>query len=207
MNISFLIATIPSRIYSSYPRLAVKLLRQIDSLGAKDIEVLSFFDNKKRTVGAKRNDLLCMARGRYVAFLDDDDDISPDYVSTIYQTLRKSSNVDVVVFNISRPRKNNPDFLGVYDISTIRQYKRGAMFISFPTHNHVWKAKLAKQIRFPEINFGEDRIWAKKMSLAATSQAKIDKILYYYLFDFGVSETRGRKVPNVPMKNGFITML
>lgn len=197
-SLSFLIPTIPSRIYDTYPKMIVKLLTQIESLGAKNIEILSFFDNKKRTVGAKRNGLLQMAKGDYIAFLDDDDDISSDYVSTIYHTILLHPGVDVVVFNISRPRKRQTDILGKFDIAITGQGKKGALFTSFPTHNHVWRANLAKQFDFPELNYAEDKIWSKKISSVATSQAKIDKTLYYYLFDWGVSETRGRKVPNVP---------
>ena len=43
----------------------------------------TFFDNKKRTIGKKRDEMLKLAQGKYVTFVDDDDRISDDYVDEI----------------------------------------------------------------------------------------------------------------------------
>tara|TARA_B110000208_G_scaffold176584_1_gene223083 strand:- start:731 stop:910 length:180 start_codon:yes stop_codon:yes gene_type:complete len=46
-----------------------ELLRQTQNY--KDIEIISIFDNKKRSIGRKRDDALKMAQGKYVTFIDD----------------------------------------------------------------------------------------------------------------------------------------
>jgi glycosyltransferase involved in cell wall biosynthesis len=54
-------------------------------IGEFPVEHLILMDNKRRTVGEKRDALLRAAKGNYVAFVDDDDFISPDYVSLILE--------------------------------------------------------------------------------------------------------------------------
>ena len=48
------------------------------------------FDNKKRSVGEKRQDLLNLAKGQYLVFIDDDDRISDDYISSIIQAMNEN---------------------------------------------------------------------------------------------------------------------
>ncbi len=55
-------------------------------------------DNKKRTLGYKRNEMLYLAKGEYVVFIDDDDEISSDYVTTLLEATR--SNADVLCYNV-----------------------------------------------------------------------------------------------------------
>ena len=56
----------------------------------EDIEVIVLYDNKKRTIGQKRNALLDLAQGNHLVFLDDDDRISDDYILSIMEILDKS---------------------------------------------------------------------------------------------------------------------
>jgi hypothetical protein len=60
----------------------------------KDIEILLFLDNKKRTVGGKRDALVQMSRGKYFMFVDDDDDLVS--IDEIYQATFQ--DVDVITF-------------------------------------------------------------------------------------------------------------
>lgn len=196
--ISFLIASIPERICISYPKLLLKLLSQIEEAEA-NVEVLGLFDNQKRTVGQKRNDLLGISQGEYVAFLDDDDDISNDYVQQINDAIvYNPSHPDVVIFNIENPVRKGHKIIGKYDIrirkeTSYPQAVKTGSYKSYPRHTHVWKRRLAIEHKFPKKNFGEDTVWARNISAEAKTQHKIDKVLYYYLFNYQTSATRGRK--------------
>ena len=56
------------------PDTPAKLADRVASLaGAEQVEHLVLFDDKKRTIGAKRQALLQISRGDYIAFVDDDD--------------------------------------------------------------------------------------------------------------------------------------
>jgi len=76
MKLSILIPSIPSR-EDRLNRIYAKLL---DQVGERDVEILVFIDNKKRSIGLKRDALVQMSIGDYVAFVDDDDDVSDDYI-------------------------------------------------------------------------------------------------------------------------------
>ena len=54
------------------------------------MEIIGLFDNKKRSVGEKRQDLLNLAKGQYLVFIDDDDRISDDYISSIIQAMNEN---------------------------------------------------------------------------------------------------------------------
>ena len=84
MKLSILICTVPSRVGNFLPAAVTELQRQIDSSGQGQVELIYLGDNKQRTVGRKRNDLLQLAQGEYVAFVDDDDRVAPNYISRIH---------------------------------------------------------------------------------------------------------------------------
>ena len=75
-QLSILTPTIPGR-EKQLLELTEKIQKQIGDL---PVEHLSLCDNRKRSIGAKRQSLVDIAQGKYIAFCDDDDDISDDYV-------------------------------------------------------------------------------------------------------------------------------
>lgn len=91
---SILMAAIPSRYHSAQP-LLFSLLETQAVARMPDIELLFFMDNRRRCVGTKRNDLLRMARGEYVSFVDDDDQVAPDYVQKLHGAIVKSRHRSV----------------------------------------------------------------------------------------------------------------
>ena len=86
-KLSILIPSVPSR-KTQMIELLDSLENQLLSLGrSNDVEILVFYDNKLRTVGAKRNDLLYLAKGEYLAFIDDDDNVSDSYFKLDFHTI------------------------------------------------------------------------------------------------------------------------
>jgi len=66
-------------------RMLIKIMKELLKQTQKynNIELLAFFDNKKRTIGKKRQNMLQLAQGEYVVFIDDDDKIADDYIDEI----------------------------------------------------------------------------------------------------------------------------
>ena len=97
MLFTIMILSIPSRI-DKLKDLMAKLEKQIGS--REDVEILCLVDNKKQTIGKKRQNVLNAATGQYVACLDDDDTIADDYVQTICDAIENSEELpDVIAFN------------------------------------------------------------------------------------------------------------
>jgi len=98
IKFSILILSIPSR-FESLKAAVTHLQEQADATGqGKSVEILVLLDNRSKSISEKRNDLLQMARGKYIAFLDDDDAVSKDYMSAILKAIDEN-DVDCISFN------------------------------------------------------------------------------------------------------------
>src|SRR5574341_337913 len=82
--LSILVPTIPGR--------EKKLASLLASLDAQvkhrsDIELLVLRDNRSMTIGEKRNKMIALARGDYCVFVDDDDDVAADSITSFNRML------------------------------------------------------------------------------------------------------------------------
>lgn len=177
MILSLLICTIPKR-KNLLDRLLFELRSQIVKSG-KEVEIL--IDNKEGTIGGKRQRLLNKSQGEYVAFIDDDDMVSQDYISSILYSLE--SKPDVVGFMgwITTNGKNKTNFKISKDCgykTTARGYER------FNNHLSPVKREIALQIGYKDISFAEDYDYALRLTNSGLVKTErfIAKSLYYYQY-------------------------
>ena len=104
-------------------RLPCKVLDKLLSQRTSDVEILLLFDNRHLTLGAKRNFILDRAKGDYISFIDDDDDISDDYIQTLL-----TASKDVMTFKTAHYINGvfNKDVI----YSTTKGNKTGTIIIS-----------------------------------------------------------------------------
>lgn len=190
--LSILIPTIPGRVGTFFGELLNCLRFQIEYGPHLDVEVLGFYDNKHRTVGEKRNDLLNLARGKYVTFIDDDDAVDPDYLDTIMPFLRSGKDIDVLVFDQHVTVNGGTPKLCRYGVE-LPYAETETLWTGLPAHTMVWKAAIAKTTEFPACNHQEDMAWVRLAAVKVNplQQHRIDKVLYFYNFNAATSETRG----------------
>lgn len=192
VKLSILVPSLPSRFDSHLRTLLDKLNRQTD--GRDDVEVLVLTDNKMRSVGLKRDALVKSARGEFCAFVDDDDNVSDDYVSSIIDCIRANPDADVITFNqVSQVNDGNPytvrfglgnphEEAGTDDSGRWRDIRRP------PYHVCAWRTELARRHDFADASYGEDRHWAMRAARDARASAHIDKVLHYYFYRDSVTE-------------------
>ena len=60
------------------------------------VEILVSVDSGEKSVGAKRNELVKASCGKYLAFIDDDDIVSDDYVDLILKAIQDGPDVVVL---------------------------------------------------------------------------------------------------------------
>jgi len=177
IQLSILTPTIPSR-KEQLSKLSEKIAKQSNDLA---VEHLSFADNRTRTIGAKRQALLDIARGEYIAFVDDDDDIEPDYVSEILLAIKQGP--DVITF------EQNSYYNGAFSKVVFGLNNRDEPFqpngitLRAPWHVCVWKRELIRTCQFGESNYGEDIIWSRQARARIKTSLHIDKTLCTYRHD------------------------
>jgi len=181
--LSILTPAVPSRI-GQVQKLCEHLQKQI---GALPVEHLILIDNKRRSVGEKRDALLRMARGEYVAFVDDDDWVSDDYVAAILKavdgtpdviTFRQLSSINgasgEIVFGLGNPNE---------------AFVAGGSARRNAWHVCAWRRSLAILSSFPPINYGEDWAYASRLcGLPNLKSAHVDRVLHFYVHDARTTE-------------------
>ena len=180
IKLSILVITVPSRIDFFYPRIMKQILSQAQKYS--DVEVIAFFDNKKRTTGAKRQCALNLAQGEFLTFIDDDDRISDHYVDYIMSALSQHPDTDTVVFNCICCVNNGPvKKLCKYGVEfEYGDINDGTEWRGLPAHTMVWRSTLAKSHTFSDMQNGEDYDWVKRAVGGIKKQVRVDEVLYYY---------------------------
>ena len=184
---SILIPSVPIRV-SKMEGLFKILEKQING---RNVEVLSFLDNKKRTIGYKRDALVQIARGKYLSFVDDDDMVSQNYIDEILTACEK--DVDLIMFNQGCTINNGNMFTVRYglDYKNEEAHVVDGKWVDIkrqPFHSCVWKSEIAKTEHFPDASYGEDWHWAKRLIPKVKTSVNIDKILQYYIYNDKTTE-------------------
>jgi hypothetical protein len=173
--LSVLIPTIPGR-----ERKLHELRKRLDPQVARsDVELLVLHDDRVMTIGEKRNKLRSMARGRYVVFVDDDDMVTEDYVTSILSEV--FAGADVINFSV-RVEGHGPPKLCRYGL-TLQHADLKSEYRRKPNHLMAWKREVAMAVPFPDLRHGEDTRWAEEVAKHARSERTISRVLYTYQFD------------------------
>ena len=188
--LSILTPSVPSRIGDGLRNVMNKIEKQIkDNNLEKKVEHLIIIDNKVRTIGRKRDNLVQCAIGQYVAFVDDDDDISDDYVLELVNAIKNNSHVDVITFKQNCFIENYPKAIAKFGLNNENEaYVPNTEFKRKPYHVCAWKTTLAQKYRFPSSNYGEDAGWLSQLWEVAKTEYYIDKVLHSYIHSNGTSE-------------------
>lgn len=189
--LSVLVLSVHTRYRTLALRLQDQLWPQWDALAPPDkraVEVLVLTDAFGLTIGAKRNALTGIARGRYVQFVDDDDRVEPDMMREVLRAT--ATDCDVITFGVSvtldggpaKPCRYDPAF--GHDYNTPDEYRR------IPNHICAVKRVLAQDVGWSDVNYGEDEDYSKRLLPRLHSHHEIEKVLYHYEYESGTSESK-----------------
>jgi len=148
----------------------------------EDIEILYFSDNRENSIGFKRNSLLSDSKGKYVCFVDDDDDLSDNYIKVIYKSLLENKDCSSLNGIITFDGKNPKKF--IHSIEYDNYFEKNDIYYRPPNHLNPIKRDLVSKIKFPDINFGEDADWTMQVakSKILKTEAIINDVYYFYSF-------------------------
>lgn len=181
--LSILICSIQSRA-GMLGALLREIQRQIDEINMQDqVEVRVNLDNKEKSTGKKRQELLELATGKFVVAIDDDDWISEDYISEVLKGCQ--TNCDVIAINgwietNGRDRINWETSIWFDNVTVVANGERKYL----RTVNHICPAKreLALQAGFPDKSNAEDSYYSERLRPLLGREYKIEKQIYFYRF-------------------------
>lgn len=186
MKLSILIPSLESRSESlDNLKAVIKHQMDVNGLTEDDIELIAYPDNGGLSIGYKRNLLLEKASGRYVCFIDDDDDVSVFYLKSIFEGIEKDVDCCSLRGIITWDGGNPQLFEHSIKYDSYKTNNTGLIrYERYPNHLNCIKASIAKQFKFPETNHGEDTDWAGQIFKSGLIKTEhyIDKVIYHYQF-------------------------
>jgi glycosyltransferase involved in cell wall biosynthesis len=156
------------------------------------IEIIVEIDSGEKTVGEKRNFLLEKAKGDYVVFIDDDDEVADSYVTDILDALKQ--NPDCVTFRGQITSEPPEEFrFDIYYPHNIWAKDSNGVHMRCPSSLCPIRSTIAKSVKFKPISCAEDRIWAIELYPLLQSQVYIDKLMYIYHASADTTEAQKEK--------------
>lgn len=164
---------------------------------------LIVFHQKNQGVSEARNFGVRQAQGKYIVFLDPDDELHPEFLETLYKIITETKS-DIVACDY-RKGENFQDWRMMVDIAP---YVSGAPFddfvmqklkISSTVWGKMYRKSLLKGVRFePEISCtGEDLLYLYEVLYKAKKVLHLPLKLYFY-------RTRPNSVMTAPLSEKFV---
>ena len=176
---SVLIPTIPGR-EASLQSLLASLRETLARIAPHlRVEYCIAFDNREKSIGRKRQDLLQGAKGKYMAFIDDDDAITDAYIEDLRDTISGS-------FHVMRLRGQIQQFTFTHSLENTLSgmMASGEVFLRPPNHLNPMLTDVAKLVPFGDAVRGEDLDWtirlAKRGFLEREFRSDPSRIHYIY---------------------------
>ena len=167
-----------------------KLITHLNSMSNSNVEILTEKDNKEMSIGIKRQKLLTRAIGEWVVFIDDDDWVSNNYIEKILDAL--STNPDSIGFKIQCSGTTGVTAACSNKWKDWADKVDGFDYVRTPYHKVPIRRKIALEIGFNDIRFGEDYDFSKRLKEKGLIKTEffINEILYYYRFSYENPKTK-----------------
>lgn len=179
---SILICTLNDR-QSSFEYIYNKLKKQIGGAHLQDkIEIIFERDNYEKSIGCKRNMLLEKSRGKYICFVDDDDDVCDNYITMIYNKLLSNADCVSLMGEMTVDGKNKRTF--IHSIKYDHYFEDDHVYYRPPNHLNPIKRSIALQEPFPEKYHGEDTEWAMKLVKRGLIKTELSIDVPYYFYNY-----------------------
>ncbi len=179
---SVLIPTIPGR-EESLAALQASLREKVARIAPHlRMEVCINFDRREKSIGRKREELLQGAKGKYMAFIDDDDAITDAYIEDLrdmiaggYHVMRLRGQISQYTFTHSTENKLDG------------RMAEGDVFLRPPNHLNPMLTDVAKLVHFGDATRGEDLDWTIRLAQRGFLEREFrsDSSRIHYLYQMG----------------------
>jgi hypothetical protein len=179
---TILIASIPGRERSLQALLTS--IRDFSRAVCPDlrIKMMLGYDNRVLSIGAKRQQMLDGATGKYVSFIDDDDRVTREYFEDAYTCIRGG-------FDCCRLRGKVSSWTFTHSIANKldQPMANDTTFLRPPNHLNVMKTDIAKTTGFTDAVYGEDLDWTIRLARTGCLRTEYqpDEARIHYIYELG----------------------
>lgn len=159
-----------------------------------EVEFIVMSDGGEMSIGQKRNMLLSQSRGQYVAFVDDDDMVPPDYVGRILKALQSNPDCTSLTGKIVFSDGYSRPFIHSLRYDKWVDDHEGKVYYRPPNHLNAIRRDLAIKAGFPPWNSGEDRYFSHYIRPMLKREEWIEGVLYEYRCRKTFEETHNHQV-------------
>jgi hypothetical protein len=179
---SVLIPTIPGR-EQSLQALLGSIREKVSRLAPHlTVEYSVAFDNREKSIGRKRQELLQAAKGRYMSFIDDDDQITDAYIEDLRDTIAGQ-------YHVMRLRGQIQPYTFTHSLENglMSPMARGDVFLRPPNHLNPMLTDVAKLIPFGDATRGEDLDWTIRLAKRGflEREYRSDPTRIHYIYQLG----------------------
>ena len=161
------------------------------------------FSIQNQGVSHARNYGVSISSGDYIAFVDSDDTVEPDYCRLMYEKAIRDGN-DLVICRYDRVTlsegkvKHVPVQNSMFEDDNYTMAERRNMLprIGVGPWDKLLKRSLIEKLQFPEgVRYAEDQLFSVKAFCYAQSIGTINQVLYHYHYEIhgGVTTNFGRE--------------
>lgn len=183
---SVLIPTIPGRETSLHRLLSSLHEKRTRICPDMRMEICLSFDNREASIGTKREGLLQQACGKYMSFIDDDDEITDAYIEDLYQTIQGG-------YHTMRLQGDIQGFTFVHSLRVSLSGKMASaegVFQRPPNHLNPMLSDVAKLIHFKDALCGEDLDWTLSLAKRKYLETEYKTSRTHYLYNLDPRKQR-----------------
>jgi len=167
------------------------------------IEIQISFDNREKRIGAKRQELLTNAKGKYISFIDDDDLVTDYYFEDALATIQEE-------YHVCRLRGQMNQFTFTHSIENTldKPMCEGDVFLRPPNHLNILLSDIGKLFTFGNAARGEDLDWCIRLAQGnyLKREYRSDPSRIHYIYNLG-NRTVSNETAEMQRKTNYQTML
>ncbi len=179
MRLSILICSLESRNH-----LLQELLDTLNKQILPDVEILTNIDNRQKSTGKKRQELLNLSQGEYVVFIDDDDSVPDYYISKLLTALESNPDCVSICGTMTTNGAKEIGWRLSKDYENITITENGKPFYLRKT-NHITAVKrnIATLVGFPDKSNAEDKYYSDGINQYLKTESIIKQPMYHYKYE------------------------
>ena len=146
------------------------------------VDVIYDIDNKEKSIGKKRQDLLEKSTAKYINYFDDDDWPYQNYVEDIYNALQYEPDAVGVLINMTTNGSNPQVCCHSLRYFIWQDKKDGYDYVRNITHFNPILRELAIQVGFEDCRFGEDKIYSDQVTKLCNTEVFLENPVFHYRY-------------------------